>query len=120
VQINYTPNEMTLVIKAGVFLIMFCEWAFLFLWCPSLFRESRSLKAKLALRPLVALGMIAVVLLQSRLYHASVTSQTASSQQFLPDIYILEHIVSLLLVFRAVFKVRSEQQKAGLGQTSKI
>jgi hypothetical protein len=116
---NSISNDMALVIKSVILLIMFCEWAFLYFWFPSLLRESGNSNAKLVLRPLVALGMIAVVWLQGRLYNGTFTSQAASHEEFLTDVFLLQHVVSLLIIFRAAFKIRSEQQKTGQGQTPK-
>ena len=87
---------------------MLCEWTILYFWGHSFLaiRDSRGVMAGLIARICCVVAILGVAWVQSRLYFAITSLQDPAGGHFIASIYIVQHLVAILLLLRAAFKLR--------------
>jgi membrane protease YdiL (CAAX protease family) len=98
-------SDSTLMVGAAILFLALGEWAFVFFCGPYVLVESKEPK-RLAYRLSLALLFLGVSLLQAHLYWSIACPQPTDSR-FLTGVYVIEHLVSLVLLFKAALKARS-------------
>jgi hypothetical protein len=93
-----------------IVLIALFEWAVLFFGGTSIIGEFAEPRTKFVVRPAVAFGAIGVVWLQGYLYHHILSSDHIKSDSFLGYLFIVQHLVGVVLVLRAAYKLKSNSR----------